>query len=180
MLKGKFYLILLLLALNCQQNKLVNNISFIKNLSNDTNFKLPLKNGNIKIFFIKDNYFYETSLTILHHIMMNEFKNYNDFDLFLEKVINENLLTTSIVQKYYYSVFKHKISETIFLEYEKKGIKFMKEKYCFFNKKFNTWEIKSNISTNNCQNIMYIFFKNNYYIYEGDINSGYLLYEFND
>lgn len=168
MFVNKFKIIfffLLVITVSCKK-ELSNNEKFIQNLSDDIDFELPMVNESLMIFISKSDTICITSLRQLHSIHEKDNKGFNDFDSFLIEVINNDLLSKAELEK------KSKIffilDKTILSEFEQKGIEYLKNTYCETSNTKCKYYIKTNLDLNTRQSIMYIFFKNNYYVMQND------------
>jgi hypothetical protein len=163
--KTIFLLLLLVITISCKK-ELSNNEKFIQNLSNDINFDLPMVNESLIIFVNKKDFVYATSLRQLYSIKEKYNKRIRHFDNFLIEVINNNLLSEKEIKDN--SIFFFNPNEKILKDFDKKGIEYFKSVYCEISDTKRKYYIKTNLDLNTRQSIMYIFFKNNYYIMQDD------------
>lgn len=156
---------LLFITISCK-DKLSNSENFIQNLSNETDFELPMANESLLIFVLKDDIVYMTRLRQLYLLKEKDSKGSKDFDRFLVDVINKNLLSKEELKSSSIDTFK--LNREILSQFEKKGIDYLKKKYCDTTSVKGKLYLKQNLDFNLQQNLMYIFFKNNYYIMQND------------
>ncbi|RUT67722.1 hypothetical protein D0817_24910 [Flavobacterium cupreum] len=169
--------IVLLFSLFACKKELANENRFIENLSNDENFDLPLYNESLMIFINKNDTVYITSLRQLYSIKEKYYKDYKDFDSFLIKVLNGNLLSKSDLIKN--SIFTFELDKNVLNEYNNKGLDYFKKTYCENSKIKDKFYITNNLSLDVKQSVMYFFFKNNYYIMQNDHSGKYVLIDKN-
>ena len=164
MLNNKIKIVFLfLLMISCKKN-LSNNHKFIESLSDDIDFNLPMVNESLIIFVCKNDIIYGTSLRELYSIKEDmEIKN---FDYFLIEVINNNLLPENELKNN--STFFFSPNKEVLKKFKKKGIEYLIHIYCDTSNTMGKYYVKSNLDLNTKQTVMYIFFKNNYYIMEDD------------
>ncbi|EKT4510726.1 hypothetical protein RYR30_002566 [Flavobacterium psychrophilum] len=170
-------IIVLLFSLFACKKELANENRFIENLSNDENFDLPLYNESLMIFINKNDTVYITSLRQLYSIKEKHYKDYKDFDSFLIKVLNANLLSKSDLIKN--SIFTFELNKTVLNEFNSKGLDYLKKTYCERANVENKFYIINNLSLDIKQSVMYFFFKNNYYIMQNDHSGKYVLIDKN-
>jgi len=160
------------------KNELINDKYFIENLSNDSNFDLPLYNESLMIFVENKDTVYIKSLRQLFIIKEKKYKEYKNIDDFLFNVLNKNLLVKSDLDNIYTVSFK--INKSLINEFKEKGLNYFKEEYCEISSIGNNkFYLKSNLNLNNKLNVMYIFFKNNYYVVSDDYSGKYVLIDKN-
>ncbi|KDN54719.1 hypothetical protein [Flavobacterium seoulense] len=153
------------LVFSCKK-ELINDDYFVRNLSNDNNFNLPLHNESLMIFINKGNTVYVTSLRQLYFIKENNYGDFKNFDDFLVKALNKNLLSKSDLINN--SEFNFKLNETISNEFKVNGLDGLKSKYCESSDFKDKFYLRSNLSPDIKKSIMYFFFKMNYYIMQND------------
>ncbi|MEP7094756.1 MAG: hypothetical protein ABI793_11920 [Flavobacterium sp.] len=151
--------------LGCKK-ELANDNKFIQNLSDDINFEIPMVNESLMIFVKKNDIVYITSLRQLYSVKEKDFKKFKDFDSFLIEVINNDLLSKAQLELNSRSSFK--LNSVIVNEFDQKGINYLKDFYCENSKTKNKFYLKLNLELNIKQSVMYVFFKNNYYIMQND------------
>ncbi|MBC7438965.1 MAG: hypothetical protein H7250_03135 [Flavobacterium sp.] len=181
MVKNSFvyYLILIFLVLVVQscKKKPLNNINFIKNLSNDIDFNLPLYNESLMLFVKKNDTIYIKSLRELYLINQKKYFKIKSFDGFLTKVLNNDLLETSDLKNDFVVCFK--LDKNVLKEFNEKGIENLKIKYCDNGEDKIKFFLKNNLNQYMKQNLMYHFFKNNYYIVNNCHSGKYVLIDKN-
>ncbi len=166
----------LIITISCKK-ELSNNVRFIQGLSDDIDFDLPLVNESLLIFINKNDIIYATSLRQLYTIKKKNSKNIKDFDRFLIETINNNLLSENEIKES--STFFFIPNKEILKEFDKKGIEYLKITYCETTNIKGKYYIKTNLDFNTEQSIMYIFFKNNYYVMQNDDIGYYVLIDKN-
>ncbi|KFF02623.1 hypothetical protein [Flavobacterium reichenbachii] len=175
MIKIKYKLLTIILAFlfySCNK-ELSNDEKFIESLSNDVDFNLPLHNESLKILIDKNDTVYSTSLRQLYEINNRNYKDYKDFDSFLIKAINEDLLSKSDLLKN--SEYSFTLSEKLLHNYDNKGLDYLIKTYCEKSNSKNKYYIISGLSLNEKQSLMFFFFKNNYYVMQNDDSGKYVL-----
>ncbi|MFH6988384.1 hypothetical protein ACHRVW_11615 [Flavobacterium collinsii] len=170
------FLVILVLLLSCSKEQ-KNNVDFIKNLSNDTDFNLPLYNESLKILIDKDDVIYVTSLRQLYNLKESKHFNYKDFDSFLIEVINNDLLSKDDLVKISETNFK--IDKEIQEKYHKEGLNYLLKEYTEKTKMPNKYYIISDLNVNTKLCLMYLFFRNNYYVMQNDYSGKYVLIDKN-
>lgn len=170
--------VLCFLFISCKK-ELINDESFIRNLSNDLNFEMPLHNEALIILInTEGDSIYATSLRQLNQIRKKNYDdNFKNFDDFLVEVLNNNLLFKSELLEN--SMFSFKLDKNISQEFRDKGISFFKEKYCEKSKVQGKYYIKRDLNLTIKYNIMYFFFKSNYYIMQNDYSGNDVLIDKN-
>ena len=169
-------LVVLMLLLSCRKEQKYN-LEFIKNLSNDTDFNLPLYNESLKILINKNDVIYVTSLRQLYNLKESKHFNYKDFDSFLIEVINNDLLSKDNLSKI--SEFNFKIDKEIQEKYDNEGLNYLLKVYTEKSKMSNKYYIISDLNINTKFCLMYLFFKNNYYVIQNDHSGKYVLIDKN-
>jgi hypothetical protein len=167
---------LIFLVLSCK-NELINDNKFIQNLSDDIDFELPMVNESLMIFIKKNDVVFITSLRKLYSIKEKEYKEFKDFDSFLIEVINNDLLSREKLEVNSISSFE--LNNAIVDEYKKKGLNHLKDVYCERCNSNKNLYIKTSLDLNEKKTIMYLFFKNNYYVGEDDYLGKYILIDKN-
>jgi hypothetical protein len=175
-LKLLVIIVLISSLIGCKK-ELVNDEIFIKDLSNDLNFDLPLNNESLIIFINKNGTVFATSLRQLHSVKEKYYRNYIDFDSFLIKVLNSNLLSESDLIEI--SKFSFELNETVLNKYNNVGLDYLKKTYCENAKVKDKFYIINDLSIEVKQSVMYFFFKNNYYIMQNDYSGKYVLIDKN-
>lgn len=170
------FFFLLVITISCK-NELSNNERFIQSLSDDINFDLPMVNEALIIFVNKNDIVYATSLRQLYSIKEKDNKGIKDFDNFLIEAINNNLLSENELKKN--SIFFFNPNKDILKEFDEKGVEYLKSTYCETSNMVGKYYIKTNLDLNTKQSIMYVFFKNNYYIMQNDDTGNYVLIDKN-
>lgn len=171
-------LILIICIFLCScKNKLNNDIKFVQNLSNDVHFNIPFYNESLIIFISIDDIIIQTSLRELYTIKTRKYSKYKDFDSFLVTSLNNNLLIKSDFSLTSNLVFE--LNKNIMNEYNKKGLIYLKETYCEKSNDHKKYYIKSDLNLNIKQSLMYIFFKNNYYVMQNDHSGKFVLIDKN-
>lgn len=176
---NKYKLLIVLLTfffIGCKK-ELVNSDCFIRNLSNDIDFDLPLYNESLMIFINKNNSIYITTLRQLYFIKENKYNNYKDFDSFLIDALNGDLLSEHDLSTG--SFFEFKLNNNIQNEFNGGGLDYLKKMYCEFDNNNDRFYLRNNLSLNYKNNIMYFFFKNNYYVLQDDYIGRYILIDMN-
>lgn len=179
MIKIKYKLVIVILTLlfySCNK-ELLNDKKFIENLSNDKDFDLPLYNESLKILIDKNDTIYSTSIRQLYNINNENYKEYKDFDSFLIKVINEDLLSKSDLIKN--SEFNFTLDKKIIDDYDNKGLNYLINTYCEKSNTKNKYYILNKLSLSQKQSLMFFFFKNNYYVMQNDDSGKYVLIDKN-
>ncbi|WP_306352566.1 hypothetical protein [Flavobacterium sp. '19STA2R22 D10 B1'] len=179
MLINKFkvlFFVLLLITISCKK-ELSNNEKFIQNLSNDVNFELPIVNESLMIFIMKKDVIYITSLRQLYSIKNKRYKKFKDFDSFLIDAINNDLLSKEELEKN--SIDSFKLNKIIMNEFKQKGIVYLKDSYCESSNTIRKYYLKKDLELNIKQSIMYLFFKNNYYVMQNDYSGNNVLIDKN-
>lgn len=172
-----FIIIVVIFSVFSCRKELVNDDYFVRNLSNDVNFDLPLQNESLMIFINNNNTIYVTSLRELNSIKKNKYNNYKNFDDFLIEVLNNNLLSKSDLINN--SVFRFKLNNVILNEFAEKGLDKLKNKYCENTETKDKFYLKNSLNSDVKKNIMYLFFKKNYYIMQNDYSGKYVLIDKN-
>lgn len=165
-----------MLLLSCSKGQ-KNNVNFIKNLSNDTDFNLPLYNESLKILIDKNDIIYVTSLRQLYNLKESKYLKYKDFDSFLIEVINNDLLSKDELSKVSESNFK--IDKVVQQKYDKEGLNYLLKEYSEKTNMSNKYYLTSDLNLNFKFSLMYIFFKNNYYVMQNDHSGKYVLIDKN-
>ncbi|MET3047390.1 hypothetical protein [Flavobacterium covae] len=148
------------------KKELINDDNFVRNLSNDNDFNLPLHNESLMIFVSKDNTIYITNLRQLYSLKQSNYTHYKDFDEFLVDALNKNLLSKSDLVSN--SEFNFKLNETILSEFNENGLDGLKSKYCEKSDVKGKLYLKNSLSPDIKKSVMYFFFKMNYYIMQND------------
>jgi hypothetical protein len=176
--KYKFFVIIFIAfsVFSCKK-ELINDDYFVRNLSNDNNFNLPLHNEALMIFINSGNTIYVTNLRQLYSLKQTNYSHYKDFDEFLVKVLNENLLSKSDLISN--SEFNFKLNETILSEFNENGLDGLKSKYCKKSDVKGKLYLQNSLNTDIKKNVMYFFFKMNYYIMQNDYSGNDVLIDKN-
>lgn len=164
-----FIILFMLLAISCKdvhKSKLVNDVDFIRNLSNDKEFDLPFQHESLMMFICENDIIYVTSLRQLHNLNVKKYINYENFDDFLIKSLNSNLLTTSDLINI--SRIDFKLDTMIYKDFYENGLEYLKIKYCDKSEDIDKLYTKKNLSLQETINVMYYFFKKNYYVLQND------------
>lgn len=159
-------------VLSCEnKNKLINSKDFVNKLYNEEDLKLPLVTESAIIFIKVEDEILITSVRNLIKIKNKNYKYFKNSDEFMFKAINYNFLKKNDFIKEITPIFK--LEDKIIEEYYKFGLKFLIKNYCVSsNKNLN---LKSIPNQNMEDTLLYIFFKNNYYIMEDDYDGVYAL-----
>lgn len=159
------------------KNELYNNDRFIQNLSNDIDFEIPMVNESLMIFIKKKDSVYVTSLRQLYFLKEKKYMNIKDFDSFLVDAINGDILLGKEISEN--SSFSFSLDKSILNEYKHNGTEYLLNTYCEKAKTGNKFYIKAGLDLILKYTIMYILFKNNYYIMHEDYNGKYVLIDKN-
>jgi hypothetical protein len=173
----KLLVIFLLFLFYACKKELVNDEKFIKNLSNDVDFNLPLYNESLIIFIKSSDSIYALSLRQLHTVNAKSYLEYKDFDSFLINSLNGDLLSKSDLIKN--SEFAFKLDITVIRDYNSKGLDCLKNKYCEKSDINNKYYVLNDLSLNIKRSVMYFFFKNNFHIMQNDHSGKYVLIDKN-
>ena len=159
-------LFVLLFSFTACKNELKNDIRFIENLSNNETLELPFYNESVKIFIKIDETVYVTRLRQLYFLRDKNYKEYQDFDKFLVKAINGKLLSKSDLDENWIPNFS--LNKKILNEFNTKDLDYLKNAYCENANMKNKYYTTNILDWDAEQTLLYIFFKNNYYITEDD------------
>lgn len=166
------FIVLLFNLLSCKRG-LNNDEKFIQNLSNDLDFELPIANESLMIFINKNDTVYVTSLRQLYFANEKNYKRFENFDDFLIKVLNNDLLTK--IELDIISKTKFILNKNIEIEFNQNGLDYFKSNYC---EKIDTTKklyMKNSLAFDIKFSVMYFFFKNNYYVGLDDYLGKYIL-----
>lgn len=170
------FIFLIFNTLSCKR-ELNNDSKFIQNLSNDINFELPIVNESTMIFINKKDTVYITNLRQLYLVREKKYKWITDFDDFLIKVINNNLLTKTELN--FISKIKFKLNKNIECEFDKSRINYFKRNYCEKTDDRKRLYIKNKLAFDVKFSVLYFFFKSNYYVERDDYLGKYILIDKN-
>ena len=166
-------LIILLVIFGCQENKetcfdsKIFLSEFVKGLSKE----LPPANSHIFFFLrLKDGRIVKINNIGLYDLYNDRYKNDYSFKMFLCSLFKENLVLSegSLINKNYkYSVFRANSG------IEKTDIEVLKNKFC--RGKGDTLMLNNNLSEEDQLTILYVFFKNLYYVSFDDYSGYYFI-----
>lgn len=174
-MKSKLLLFITIISfflIGCDK-RLKNDVDFINQLSSNVDFELPLISEPIIIFLQTDNKLYITSLRNLYNEYIENYKSQYSFDEFLVEVINKNRLSKEQVVKV--SDFNYNINKQIASLYDNNELDYFIKTYCRKGKYKDQLYLTNDVDVEMQFNIMYYFFKNNYYLVEDDYEGYYVL-----
>lgn len=171
-IKNVFLVFISFFLISCKK-ELKNDISFINNLSNETEYDLPFINESLIIFVKGGDRIFVTSIRKLFEEYSDNYSKKYSFDDFLVRVINDSMFDKEQMKNV--SVHEFKVDNNIVNLYEKKGLNYLITEYCQKTNKKSTLFLKQNLNVEVQFNIMYYFFKNNYYLVEDDYEGRYIL-----
>lgn len=159
-------------VISCKK-ELKNDGDFIEKLSNEIDEEMPLLSEPIIILIKREDKLFISSIRMLFEEYSRHYKAKYTFDDFLVMVINNNMFTKEQMNNI--SVHNFKLDGNVSDLYNNKGLDYLISEYCEKTNKHNTLFLKQNLSVEVQFNIMYYFFKNNYYLLEDDYEGRFIL-----
>jgi hypothetical protein len=169
-------IIAIFLASSCKK-ELRSNEVFIEKLSQEIDEEIPLISEPLIIIIKKEDKLFISSTMILFEEYSKNFKKRYTFEDFLDMVLNNDLFDKEQMRNV--SVHDFKVDDNIANFYESKGLNYLITEYCEKISKHNTLFLKQNLDVEVQFNIMYYFFKNNYYLVEDDYEGRFILIDKN-
>lgn len=169
-------IIAIFLASSCKK-ELRNNEVFIEKLSHEIDEETPLISQPIIILIKSDDKIFISSIRTLFEEYSKNYKNEYCFEEFINMVINDNMFDKE--QMGNVSVHNFKVDNNIKNLYEDKGLNFLITEYCEKTNKQNVLFLKQHLNVEVQFNIMYYFFKNNYFLLEDDYEGRFILIDKN-
>jgi len=164
--------ILTFFMISCK-NELKNDSDFIEKLSHEIDEEMPLISESIIILIKSDNKIYISSIRTLFEEYSKNYKTKYSFEDFIDMVINDNMFNKEQMENI--SVHNFKVDNNIANLYGDKGLNYLISEYCEKTNKNNTLFLKQNLNLEVQFNIMYYFFKNNYFLLEDDYEGRFIL-----
>jgi len=165
-------IILSFFMISCK-SELKNDKEFIEKLSHEIDEDMPLISQPIIILLKSDNKIYKSSIRTLFEEYSKNYKTKYSFEDFIDMVINDNMFNKEQMENI--SVHYFKVDNDIANLYEGKGLNYLITEYCEKTNKNNTLFLKQNLNVEVQFNIMYYFFKNNYFLLEDDYEGRFIL-----
>jgi len=158
--------------MSCKK-ELKNDILFINNLSNETEYDLPFVNESLIIFVKDGDRIFVTSIRKLFEEYSESYKKKYSFDDFLVNVINNKELSVSQIDRV--SNYNFKMNQNIADLYKNHDLNYFITKFCYKSNSLNKFYIKEDLSFDEKNNVMFYFFKNNYYVMFNDYDGRFVL-----
>lgn len=179
MKKKVCFFIVSLLLVSCNKTekmnaKIISKVEAIEieKLLNE-NIPNPIESHRIFVFD-KDDYLHSINYGYLKSVYpLNYSKKYSSLSIFIYEVVNQKLKLRS--EDFDTKSEKCSVSETITNDYKTKGVDYLLEHYCMYNKEKNKFLlIKNNLSYCEIQALGYFLFINNYEMqlndYSGEVS----------
>lgn len=172
-IKNILLIVLLSFFIISCKKELKNDGDFIEKLSNEIDEEMPLLSEPIIILIKREDKLFISSVKMLFEEYSKNYKSKYSFEDFINMVVNDKMFNKE--QMGTISLHNFKVNDNIANMYEHKGLNYLINEYCEKTNKLNTLFLKQSLDVGIQYNIMYYFFKNNYYLVEDDYEGRFIL-----
>ncbi len=169
LIKHSLFVFFLTILLSCTEKVKSIEQSSTKEHYNDV--ELPIANGGRIIFVIKNDSIFQIKLREIDKIYSEKYSQESDFNIFLNRIVNNDKLSISEIKEISY--FHSKVNEKFLNKYKKTDVNILKEKFCI-NTGYKIY-IKNDLDYDTQITLCYIFFKYKYFIVYDDIEGVFIV-----